>query len=217
MKKLFDAYNYLLECEDTERFQKIFTRYEFFKKTLSVPGDIIECGVFKGTGHIFWLKLLKIYDQHSKKKVIGFDTFINFPKSTLKFEKKNAKKFLKESNFKPISVRKINEKIKKLNMLNRSELVKGDVVKTSKQYVKKNRGFKISLLNIDLDTYQGTKHALENFYPFMARESIILLDEYGKRGWGETEAVDEFLKNKKNLRIKSIKFSSQPTAYIEIK
>ena len=51
----------------------------------------------------------------------------------------------------------------------------------------------------------------------MARESIILLDEYGKRGWGETEAVDEFLKNKKNLRIKSIKFSSQPTAYIEIK
>ena len=25
-----------------------------------IPGDILECGVFKGTGHIFWLKLLKI-------------------------------------------------------------------------------------------------------------------------------------------------------------
>ena len=29
-----------------------------------------------------------------------------------------------------------------------------------------------------------------------------MLDEYGKRGWGETDAVDEFLDDHKELEIK---------------
>ena len=84
IKNIFDAYNFLLESDDISRIQKIITRYEFFKKTLDIPGDIIECGVFKGTGHIYWLKLLKIYDLYSSKKVIGFDTFSSFPKKKCK-------------------------------------------------------------------------------------------------------------------------------------
>ena len=77
--KIFEAYNHLLESDDISRLYKIFARYEIFKKIIKVPGDIIECGVFKGTGHIYWLKLLKIYDPLSIRKVIGFDTFNYFP------------------------------------------------------------------------------------------------------------------------------------------
>ena len=84
---IFKAYNFLIESEDTGRLKKIFARYELFKKTLTVPGDIVECGVFKGTGHIFWLKLLKIFDEHSIKSVIGFDTCENFSDSILEYEK----------------------------------------------------------------------------------------------------------------------------------
>lgn len=215
IKNIFDAYNFLLESDDISRIQKIITRYEFFKKTLDIPGDIIECGVFKGTGHIYWLKLLKIYDLYSSKKVIGFDTFSSFPKTTLNYEKKNAKKFIKESKFKKISISQINKKIKKLKMIGRSELIKGDITKTAEQYVKKNKGFKISLLNMDLDTYEGTKSALKNFYPSITKGGIILLDEYGKRGWGETDAVDEFLKQHPKLNVNTVKFSDQPTSYIK--
>ena len=64
--KIFDAYNYLVESNDIERLKKIFVRYELFKLSSKVPGDIIECGVFKGTGHIFWLKMLEIFDPNSK-------------------------------------------------------------------------------------------------------------------------------------------------------
>ena len=67
-KKIFDAYNLLLESDDIERLKKIIVRYELFKKSLKIPGDIIECGVFKGTGHIFWLKLLEIFDHNSLKR-----------------------------------------------------------------------------------------------------------------------------------------------------
>jgi hypothetical protein len=211
---IFKAYNDLIESNNLDRLQKIFTRYDFFKKTINVPGDIVECGVFKGTGQIYWLKLLRIYDEYSMKKVVGFDTFQSFPKSILKYEKKQAKKFLKESNYKGVLLKDINNKIKKIGLEKRSELVKGDIIKTSSNYVKKNKGFRISLLNLDLDTYEGTKAALENFYPLVSKNGIIIFDEYGKRGWGETDAVDEFFRNKKNIKIQSIKFSNQPSAFV---
>ena len=211
---IFKAYNDLIESNNLDRLQKIFTRYDFFKKTINVPGDIVECGVFKGTGQIYWLKLLRIYDEYSMKKVVGFDTFQSFPKSILKYEKKQAKKFLKESSYKGVSLKDINNKIKKIGLEKRSELVKGDIIKTSSNYVKKNKGFRISLLNLDLDTYEGTKAALESFYPLVSKNGIIIFDEYGKRGWGETDAVDEFFRNKKNIKIQSIKFSNQPSAFV---
>jgi hypothetical protein len=213
-KKIFDAYNSLIEGNDIERLKKIIVRYELYKLSEDVPGDILECGVFKGTGHIFWLKLLKIFDSNSLKKVIGFDTFGDFPKSTLNFEKATAKKFQVEAKFNSKNLFKIiSDKIEKINLESRSALVKGDIIKTSKKYVKDNRGFRISLLHLDLDTYEGTKHALNNFFPHVSPGGVIVFDEYGSRGWGESEAVDEFL-NKKKLKLKKIKFSSKPTAYL---
>jgi hypothetical protein len=214
MTNIFKAYNELIESNNLDRLQKIFTRYEFFKKTINIPGDIVECGVFKGTGQIYWLKLLRIFDEYSMKKVIGFDTFADFPKSILKYEKKEAEKFIKESNYSGVTLKEINLKIKKIGLDKRSELIKGDIVKTSAKYVQNNRGFKISLLNLDLDTYEGTKAALENFYPSISKNGVIIFDEYGKRGWGETDAVDEFFKNKKNIKIQSIKYSNQPSAFV---
>ena len=110
-------------------------------------------------------------------------------------------------------LRNIKKKIKDANLDERSNLIKGDIVKTSKKYVEKNRGFRISLLHLDLDTYEGTKHALNNFFPHVSPGGIVIFDEYGSRGWGESEAVDEFL-NKQKLKIKTVQFSSKPTAYI---
>jgi|TARA_Y200000002_G_C22509657_1_gene590742 hypothetical protein len=210
---IFEAYNHLIESEDVERLKKIIVRYELFKKSLKIPGDIIECGVFKGTGHIFWLKLLSIFDHNSLKKVIGFDTFSSFPKSTLNFEKKEAKKFIKETKYQKNTLNNINKKIEKAGLIEKSQLIKGDIIKTSKQYIKKNRGFRISLLHLDLDTYEGTKHALKNFFPFVSKGGVLIFDEYGSRGWGESEAVDEFFKKSK-YKIQKTKYAQKPTAFL---
>ena len=73
----------------------------------------------------------------------------------------------------------------------------------------------ISSSNSDnkVDFSAGTKTVLENFYSRVSKGGIIILDEYGKSGWGESDAVDEFFKNKK-VKINSVRFSGQPTAYI---
>ena len=211
---IFEAYNHLIESEDTERIEKILIRYELYKKTINVPGDIFECGVFKGTGLIFWLKMLKIFEPNSFKKVVGFDTFGDFPNSTLEFEKKSVKKFLKESKFSKKNIYlDIKKKIEGAKLQHRSELIKGDILKTSKKYIKNHKGFRISLLHIDLDTYNGTKHTLENFFPLVSRGGIIIFDEYGSRGWGESDAVDEYFIDKKYKIIKT-EFGKKPTAYL---
>lgn len=211
---IFKAYNLLIESDNIDRIEKILIRYELYKKTINVAGDIFECGVFKGTSLIFWLKLLNIFEPTSLKKVIGFDTFGDFPKSTLKFEKKSVKKFHKESKFTKKNIfLDVKKKIKEAKLENRSQLIKGDIIKTSKNYVKNHKGFRISLLHIDLDTYNGTKSALENFFPLVSKGGIVVFDEYGSRGWGESDAVDEYFQEKKYKVIKT-EFGKKPTAYI---
>ena len=211
--KIFDAYNNLITSNDVERIKKILARYELFKLSDKVPGDIVECGVFKGTGHIFWLKMLHLFDHNSSKKVIGFDTFTDFPKTTLNFEKKAAKQFTKEANYKKNNYTILKNKIKKINLEKRSVLIKGDIVTTSKNYCKKNKGFRISLLHLDLDTYSGTKSSLENFFPLVSKNGIVIFDEYGERGWGESEAVDEYFKGTK-YKIQKTKDSYFPSAFL---
>lgn len=209
---LWDAYNTLLLGPDIDRLRKLFVRYELYKLVENVPGDIIECGVFKGAGWMYWLKILDLYSRGEQKKVLGFDTFSSFADSLLDYEKESAKAFTDEAEFEGVDPNAILECAKKAGFTN-GELISGDVLETIPEYVKNNTGFRISLLNLDFDTYHGTKVGLDYFYDLVSPGGIIVFDEYGKRGWGESDAVDEFIKDK-NIDLKAIRNSFQPTAYI---
>jgi hypothetical protein len=209
---LWDSYNNLLMSEDLDRIRKLLVRYELFKMSMKIPGDIVECGVFKGAGWMYWLKLLDLYSRGEQKRVIGFDTFGAFSDNLLDYEKKSAKLFTDEAEFDGVVPEDILKKAHLAGLKN-GELVSGEVTKTLPRYIKQNKGFRISLLNLDFDTYYGTKSALEHMYDIVSPGGLIVLDEYGKRGWGESDAVDEFFKGK-NIAINSIKGSFQPTSYI---
>lgn len=53
---------------------------------------------------------------------------------------------------------------------------------------------RFSFVHSDLDTYQGTKDALEFFYPRLLPGAVVLFDEYALRAYEHAEraAVDEF-------------------------
>lgn len=211
---LWDSYNSLLISEDISRIQKLITRYNLFKLSEEVPGDIVECGVFKGAGLFYWIKLLIMHNLHYSKKVVGFDTFSNFSSTHEEFEKKNIDNYVKSSSFNGTRISSLKKVYKKMNLKNDClELIKGDILKTSKSYVEKNKGLKISLLNLDLDTGLGTYEALKNFYPMISKGGVIILDEYSVKGWGETEAVDNFFRDKE-VKIRAIRGSKSPSAYI---
>ena len=44
-EELWDSYNNLLLSADTSRIRKLIVRYELFKMTLDVPGDIVEVDI----------------------------------------------------------------------------------------------------------------------------------------------------------------------------
>lgn len=212
--KLWESYNNLLMSSDIDRVRKLITRYELFKKTLDVPGSIAECGVFKGAGWFYWLKLLNIYAPGERKFVYGFDTFKGFSENLLDYEKEAAQDFVEEASFNGIDPDQLLSQSIDFGF-NNGKLVSGEVTVSVPEFVQKNKGIRFSLINLDFDTYEGTKVALENFAPLMSPGGIIILDEYGKEGWGESDAVDEYI-SKNNLKLKSVRYSSQPSAYIQI-
>jgi hypothetical protein len=83
--ELWDNYNNLLISSDINRVRKMIVRYEIYKKTVNIPGDIVECGVFKGAGLFLWLKYLLITTSGSSKRIIGFDTFDYFSQKVLDY------------------------------------------------------------------------------------------------------------------------------------
>jgi len=213
-KKIWNYYNGLFLSPDVDRLRKLLVRYELYKKSSKVPGDIVECGVFKGTGMFQWLKFISIYESSSTKRVIGFDFFNVFKKTKSKIENKSIKKFVSESNFKGTSLKDLKNLTKKMGLENKAKFIKGDIKKTIKDFVKKNKGMRISLINLDLDVEDATSAALKYLWPLVSKGGIVICDEYGMPGWGESDAIDKYFSKRKDYVFKKIKFSIKPTLSI---
>ena len=208
----WDAYNQLLLYGDSGRLCKILARYELYKMTIDLPGDIVEGGVFKGTGVLLWAKLIEIYNNRSNRKVIGFDTFEGFTDNNLDYETKALQNNDGVDKTETTTVDLLNQVAASQGLQDRMELVAGDVVVTLKKYADDNPGFRIALLNVDFDTYVPTKAVLEELYDRVVRGGVVVFDEYAVRTWGESDAVDEFIKDR-GITLRSFSWTQSPTAY----
>jgi len=202
-------YNSFLKDTDADRLKKIISRYELFKYTLNIKGDICECGVFKGSGFFTWVKLMKIFKPNSDSKVIGFDFFETNRSVNFKFKKDKEIFDDHKDNF--ITQQELKNTCLNWGFKNIS-LYAGNIADTSKSYVLQNVGGGISLLYMDVDNYEGTMTALKNLYPIVTKGGVVAFDEYLDHSHGEHAAVDEFFKDKK-INIKFFAWSNSPMAY----
>lgn len=218
-QQLFDNFNSFIMSNDRKVFNKLISKSLIYNEVKHVPGDIVECGVFKGSGLYTFLKLKNIYNPNTSKKVIGFDFFdTNKLISSIDNDSdKNAMDILfKGRNFKHDQSYKDLLECSLVNngfMRYEFELVNGDVSDTTKNFVQFNPGFKISLLYMDLDLEIPTYNTLNNLWDNVTKGGIIVFDEYGYHKWSESKGVDRFIEEK-NLEIKSLDFLC-PTAYIK--
>jgi hypothetical protein len=206
-KKVWAAENVFYLNADTSRIGKFIYHYEIYKKIIDIPGDILEFGVFKGASLSKLLAFRKILENQDSRKIVGFDDFGSFTVKGSNEDKKFAKEFNKVLG-KGSSKEVLEENLKKNGHRN-FELIKGDVVKTLPLYLKKNKGFKISLLHLDLDILRPTKFVLEQLFNRMQKNGIILIDDYGEIH-GATKAIDDFFKNKK-LKIEKLTYYKRPS------
>ncbi len=206
--------NFYLSC-GPERLAKVLSHYELFKKSLSVPGDLIECGVFKGVSLSRWIKFREILSSKNEKKIIGFDTYSEFPETFFQGDIKSREQFIKSAGLESIGKDQLKSLLGKQGLDDNVSLVEGDIRKTIPEYLKLNPNCKISLLNIDVDIYESTKFALETLFPYVSTNGVIIFDDYGAFA-GANKAIDEYLMKidfKKGLQ--KFPFANNPSYIIK--
>ncbi len=206
IKKNFDYENAFMLSAPVNRIGKFVSRIELYNKTKNLPGEIVECGVFKGLSLSQFAKLRSLYGHSSSKKIIAFDTFGSFPLECDNEDKKYLKKFINKAGNNSIEKEELLRIFKKLGIEENLNLVKGDILKTLPKFIELNSHIKISLLHIDVDTYKPTKLCLELLYPHVVKGGIIVLDDYGAFP-GANRAIDNFFKNKSNI-IEKLSYSN---------
>ena len=168
-----------------------------------VEGDIVECGVWKGGSMMLVAKTL-IRLRAVDKKLFLFDTFegMSDPGSedVSTVNQQTARDLLNKS-----------DKMQGNNVWCYSTLdeVKQNLAKTN--YPSQNTFYfkgkvedtlpepslgKISLLRLDTDWYESTRHELETLYDRLVTGGVLIIDDYGH--WsGSRKAVDEFIAARK--------------------
>lgn len=210
MQQNLCIYDEFLEKTSVDRLQKILARYELMKMVSEVPGDIVECGVFKGSGIYTLAKIAKLLTPNTGRKIIGFD-FFDATRSA-KFKRKEDKKILDLHERKFADKERILANLKEMGLFN-VELIVGNVAKTTKKYAETNLGFRIALLYLDVDNYEGTLAILKNLYPLVSPGGIVVFDEYGVRGHGESDAAHDYFKGAKQ-KLRSLTIANTPPAYL---
>lgn len=194
---------------------KLLGRYELFKRILDLPGDIVEGGVYRGAALFLWANFLEIFGASSDRIVVGFDTFNGFSSDlSLHHDRLSSNELMSNNGeFRPRTREEVLAAARDLNLSHRIELIQGDVKETIPRYIEENPGFRVSLLNVDFDVYEPTKHALESLYPQIVPGGIVALDQYGHRRWGESQAADDFFRDKA-VSYERLPWASGPDAFV---
>ena len=189
--------NFYLSCDAT-RMGKALAQSSLLERVAGVDGDIVECGVFKGASFArlsMYRKLFKI--EH--KRMIGFDSFGRFPDANIEGDKVLRSRFVDDAGDQSITTENLTKVLSNKKCVDNVELIKGDIIDTVPDYVKRHPELQISFLNLDVDVYEPSVIILKYFYPLMSKGAVLLLDNYGTFP-GETNAVDEYFQGQ-NVRI----------------
>lgn len=169
----------------------------------SIPGDVIECGVWKGGCAIAMASTLKLLN--SKKKIYLYDTFSGMSEpSDNDVETSTGVKLTDEYNrlkneqqsdyvnwgYGEFNLNIVRSEFERRDLLEYVVFVQGDVRKTLA--ISMAAPQVLSLLRLDTDWYDTTLHELNILFPRLSERGVLLVDDYGYYD-GARKAVDEYM------------------------
>lgn len=168
----------------------------------NIPGDIVECGVWKG-GSMMAVAHTLCQIKDNSRHLFLFDTFEGMTEPSEKdvsFQGISASSMLKSSKkedshsvwcYAPLE--EVKQAINSIGYdPEKIHLIKGRVEDT----IPKQAPLNISLLRLDTDWYESTRHELIHLFPRLSPGGVIIIDDYGY--WkGARQAVDEYMKENK--------------------
>jgi hypothetical protein len=196
----FRVYNKNLDWPDDEEFLEIwrsfpgsgkliherkFILHSIAKSVQNVPGEIVECGVFKGGGSFVILSGTK------EKRLFGFDSFegLSEPDVIDRPSSKKVFRWAKNDMGVPIGVAEAN-----LSAFGERVRLYPGWIPDEFDAVADDT---FALLHIDVDLYDPTFASLDFFYPRMNPGGVIVCDDYGSSACpGAKRAMDDFFADK---------------------
>jgi O-methyltransferase len=162
-----------------------------------IPGDIVECGVWRGGSMM--AAALTLQAEHDISRTLHlFDTFAGMPPPS-EIDRavqsgRTAASLLAEADsssdlwaLAPLDDVRAN--LESTNYpADRIRLIRGRVEDT----IPREAPAEIAVLRLDTDWYESTRHELMHLYPKLSIGGILIVDDYGH--WeGARRAVDEYI------------------------
>lgn len=193
-----------------ERMYSLYKSVEYIVKN-NIPGDFVECGVWRG-GSSMVIAMALIHFNATNRNIYLFDTFEGMTDPTDKdIDKYGAtaqkqfhllkKKGVDCGKWCYASLDDVRKNMEGTGYpADNIRYVKGRVEETLPAFIPAGD---ISLLRLDTDWYESTKHELINLYPKLVVGGVLIIDDYGY--WlGAKLAVDEYFSANKFILLNRI-------------
>lgn len=218
--EVYKSFNDFIFSNDVKLLGKLLHRFEHFMNIKDLPGDIVEIGVFKGSGIATFSKFIEIFCPNSNKKIIGFDIFDTDEANDVlnndsDLDKESMNMVYDRVNSEELSLSAVRDRLSNMNISeDKYMLMSGDVEFSIQTFLDNNPGFRISMLYIDVDLDRPTYFALKYFWDRILPGGVILFDEFEYHKFSESNGVEKFLREKNvDFNLRSTNWIA-PTAYL---
>lgn len=138
------------------------------RATLNVPGDVAECGVFRGGTALVAAATLQAYDPQGTRSVWAFDTFAGVPTSDEVTANWPTRSYSASRNT-------VITNFIRFGLERRLRTYKGPFDPN----LPRHKGpAQLAVLRVDADTFSGTLDALNMLYDRLQPGGIVIVDDY---------------------------------------
>ncbi len=180
-----------------------------------IPGDIVECGVWKG-GSMMAAAYTLLQAGQTNRQLYLYDTFDGMPRPSekdVRFDGAKADEEFEQRRITEVSSTWANASLEDVweamgltgYPVAYIHLIKGRVEDT----LPKKAPERVALLRLDTDWYESTRHELIHLFPRLSSGGVVILDDYGH--WlGARKAVDEYINdNQIRLLLNRVDYSAR--------
>ncbi|MDF1608325.1 macrocin O-methyltransferase [Hoeflea sp. YIM 152468] len=164
---------------------------ELLDKSLDLEGDVIECGVFRGTSTRLIAR--RLTERSPTKKLFACDSFEGFPQDRIQSKDLNPLRFRFRHKIRRKFARAADVPFRLMQFFEayrvNGYVVKGFFSDTLPKLVRR----KFCFIFIDCDIYDSHLDCLNILYDQLVPGGLVMFDDYAQPKWpGASRAVDDF-------------------------